>query len=69
MAVNINESDAAQDFTVAGAAVDVATPWVTSDTLALAAQTPVSVVAGAFSYTLPARSVTTFVADPAVPTN
>jgi glucuronoarabinoxylan endo-1,4-beta-xylanase len=69
VAVNINESDAAQDFTVAGAAVDVATPWVTSDTLALAAQTPVSVVAGAFSYTLPARSVTTFVADPAVPTN
>jgi glucuronoarabinoxylan endo-1,4-beta-xylanase len=62
--VNENQNDVAQDFTIAGAAVDSATPWITSSTLALVAQAPVSVVDGGFSYTLPAKSVTTFVADP-----
>src|SRR5262249_45119421 len=37
------------------------TPWVTSSSLSLAAQTPVSVTNSVFVYTLPAMSVVTFV--------
>ena len=38
-------------------------PWVTATSQNLQAQSPVSVTDGAFTYTLPARSVTTFVGD------
>lgn len=54
----------AQDLTVTGGTLGTATPYVTSTDLALAAQDAVPVVDGAFSFTLPARSVTTFVATP-----
>jgi glucuronoarabinoxylan endo-1,4-beta-xylanase len=37
------------------------TPWITSATLSLAPQTPVSVTNGSFTYTVPAMSVVTFV--------
>ena len=69
VAVNLNPNDVAQDFAITGVAVDVATPWITSASQALAAQTSISVVDGGFSYTLPAKSVTTFVADQTLATN
>jgi glucuronoarabinoxylan endo-1,4-beta-xylanase len=50
-----------QTFTIAGAAITELTPWVTSADAALAAQPPVAVVDGGFSYALPQKSVTTFV--------
>jgi glucuronoarabinoxylan endo-1,4-beta-xylanase len=62
--VNSAQSPVSQTFTVAGGAFDTATPWVTSPDVALAAQDPVAVADGGFSYTVPARSVTTFVLDP-----
>jgi len=38
-------------------------PWLTTTGKNLAAQSAVSVVDGAFTYTLPGQSVTTFVGD------
>ncbi len=39
------------------------TPWVTSATLSLASQSSVNVAGGSFTYTMPASSVVTFVAQ------
>jgi hypothetical protein len=43
------------------------TPWITSATLSLSNQTPVTVNNASFTYTLPALSVVTFVGQAAVP--
>jgi glucuronoarabinoxylan endo-1,4-beta-xylanase len=61
--VAINTADAAHDqvFTIAGASIAELVPWVTSDSLTLAAQPAVPVVDGSFTITLAARSVTSFV--------
>jgi glucuronoarabinoxylan endo-1,4-beta-xylanase len=62
VAVNTNGSTAAQNFSVTNAPnFTSVTPYVTSSSLNLAAQSSVSVSSNAFSYTLPADSVTTFV--------
>jgi glucuronoarabinoxylan endo-1,4-beta-xylanase len=64
--VAINEGDGAlaQSFSVTGGAVPATvTPWITSDELALVAQEPIEVTDGAFAYTLPAKSVTSFVTN------
>jgi glucuronoarabinoxylan endo-1,4-beta-xylanase len=61
VAVNQRHNDMAQDFTIAGGAVTELVPWLTAADQNLVAQAAVSVVDGAFSYVLPARSVTTFV--------
>jgi len=41
--------------------VTTVTPWITSATLSLSNQTPIAVSGSSFNYTLPARSVVTFV--------
>jgi glucuronoarabinoxylan endo-1,4-beta-xylanase len=50
-----------QDFTISGGTATEMTPWVTSATQKLEAQAPITVVDGAFSVTLPAQTVTSFV--------
>lgn len=59
--VNSNASATPLDVTGFGAAR--ATPWITDATRDLAAQPGVTIPGGAFSYSLPAQSVTTFVQD------
>ena len=61
VAVNQGYGDTDQDFTIAGGTIAELTPWVTSATQKLTAQAPVSVSGGAFTATLPGRSVTSFV--------
>jgi glucuronoarabinoxylan endo-1,4-beta-xylanase len=64
VALNNSPSNArSQDFTIAGGTVTQLVPWMTATGMNLVAQPPVSVVDGAFTYTLPAQSVTTFVGD------
>src|SRR5208282_6861965 len=41
--------------------VSSVTPWITSATMSLSNQTPVTVSSSSFTYTLPAMSVVTFV--------
>jgi len=61
--INQNGSDVSQTFTLNQfTSVASVTPWVTSASLSLAQQSDVAVSGGTFSYTLPADSVTTFVA-------
>jgi glucuronoarabinoxylan endo-1,4-beta-xylanase len=63
VAVNQLSDDLSQAFTIAGGTVAQLRPWVTATGMNLAAQSPVSVADGAFTYTLPGHSVTTFVGD------
>jgi len=53
----INQTFSLTNFT----AVTSVTPWITSATLNLASQTAVAVTNSAFTYTLPAQSIVTFV--------
>jgi glucuronoarabinoxylan endo-1,4-beta-xylanase len=66
VAVNPSHWPLRQRFSFDGAAATQVTPWITSGKWSLAAQVPVQVSAGGFSYELPARSVTTFAGN-AVP--
>jgi glucuronoarabinoxylan endo-1,4-beta-xylanase len=50
-----------QDFTISGGTATDLTPWVTSATQKLQAQSPIAAVDGTFSTTLPAQSITSFV--------
>ncbi|MGH7993399.1 MAG: hypothetical protein ACREDQ_07780, partial [Limisphaerales bacterium] len=63
VAVNTNGSTAiSQTFNLNNfPTVTSVTPWITSATMSLSNQTPVAVSGSSFSYTLPARSVVTFV--------
>jgi glucuronoarabinoxylan endo-1,4-beta-xylanase len=63
VAVNTNTSTAiSQTFNLTNfPTVSSVTPWITSATLSLANQTPVTVSGSSFTYTLPALSVVTFV--------
>lgn len=62
VATNQNSADASQTFDLANAPVFRSmTPWVTSATLDLVAQSSVTVASSSFSYALPAMSITTFV--------
>ncbi|MGA3283719.1 MAG: hypothetical protein ABSD57_04585 [Verrucomicrobiota bacterium] len=53
----VNQTFNLNNFTNPGSV----TPWITSSNLSLASQTPVAVTSSSFIYTLPARSVVTFV--------
>lgn len=73
VAVNTGSAQS-QTVTLKGFNPASVTPWVTSATLDLARQASVSVSGGAFTFTLPASSVTTFVGtatggQPVAPTN
>lgn len=63
VAINQSGADVAQTFSIANATLNTVTPWLTSSTADLAAQPVLPVVGGAFTATLPAGSVTTFVGD------
>jgi glucuronoarabinoxylan endo-1,4-beta-xylanase len=74
VAINQNGTDAPLNFVLNGFPAASVTPWVTSASLDLAQQPSISAGGGAFSGTLLASSVTTFVSKlPAVavapPTN
>jgi len=74
VAVNNSSVAVAQQFHLKGWATSAVTPWVTSATQSLEPQTPLLVTDGAFTYTLPAMTVVTFVGTiagvtpPAAPT-
>jgi glucuronoarabinoxylan endo-1,4-beta-xylanase len=58
--INENGSAVQQNFSLSGFTASSVTPWVTSATLSLAQQSAVSVSNDAYSYALPAASITTF---------
>jgi len=60
VAVNPLHWPVRQRFSLDSAAATQVTPWITSEQSSLAAQAPVQVSSGEFSYEVPARSVTTF---------
>ena len=49
-----------QIFSVGGGMGSVVTPWITSSSLSLKAQSPIAVSGGFFTYTIPAHSVVSF---------
>jgi glucuronoarabinoxylan endo-1,4-beta-xylanase len=60
--VNTNPStDVMQSFNLTNFTAASVTPWITSASLSLAPQTPLTVTSGSFTYTIPAMSVVTFV--------
>ena len=61
VAVNNNDVSINQTFNLTNFSVPSVTPWMTTSNLSLANQTPVPVAGSAFTYTLPALSVVTFV--------
>jgi glucuronoarabinoxylan endo-1,4-beta-xylanase len=63
VAVNLGASAANQAFVLQNGSVQSVTPWVTSAGLSMARQAPIAVAGGAFTASLPALSVTTFVGD------
>jgi len=61
--VVVNTSSSAvsgQVFSVGNQLGTTVTPWITSSTMSLASQSPVSISSGAFTYTIPASSIVTF---------
>lgn len=69
VAINQNPSPVTQAFSLANATVKSVSPWTTSSSTNLEAQSAIPVSAGSFAVTLPAQSITTFVGDlvPAAP--
>jgi glucuronoarabinoxylan endo-1,4-beta-xylanase len=65
-AINSDSSSASTTFSLSGLSTSTVTPWITSSSLSLAAQTSVNVSGSSFTYTLPANSITTFVASKAI---
>jgi glucuronoarabinoxylan endo-1,4-beta-xylanase len=66
VAVNSSSATVTQIFNLTHfPTISQVTPWITSSNLSLAAQSPVAVSAGAFTYALPSLSVVTFVGQAA----
>ena len=61
VAINANTTSESLTFALSNATVTSVTPYESSSTLSLAAQTAVTVTSGQFNYTLPAQSIVTFV--------
>jgi hypothetical protein len=61
VAINSNATAATIPFTIQNATVSSLTPYQTTATQSVAEQTVISVTGNAFSYNLPAQSITTFV--------
>jgi glucuronoarabinoxylan endo-1,4-beta-xylanase len=61
VAINYSTATATQIFNLANFTASSVTPWITSSNLSLAGQSAVGVTNAAFTYTLPALSVVTFV--------
>jgi O-glycosyl hydrolase len=60
VAINAGNSAVSQSFTLQNGSVTSMTPYSTTSSGGLTAQTAVSVSSGAFTYSLPAQSITTF---------
>ena len=60
VAINPDSSTQSTTFSLSGLSVTTVIPWITSASLSLASQTAVSVSGSAFTYSLPASSITTF---------
>jgi len=67
VAINSGFTTVTQIFDLTNFTAASVTPWITSGTLSLASQTPVSVTNSSFAYALPALSVVTFVGQDYVP--
>jgi len=63
IAINNNSSATSQTFALNGVNVTSVTPWRTDASTNLVAQSAVSVSNNSFAYNLPARSITSFVAN------
>jgi glucuronoarabinoxylan endo-1,4-beta-xylanase len=61
VAINSNTTAETLPFALSNGTVTSMTPYESTATSSLAAQTAVSVTGGQFSYTLPAQSIVTFV--------
>jgi glucuronoarabinoxylan endo-1,4-beta-xylanase len=61
--INQNQEDVSQSFTLKGITATSVTPWITSASLNLVRQSDKHVSGNGFTYTLPASSVTSFVAN------
>ena len=62
VAVNTRSTALSHSFTLANfPAVSSVTPWITSSTMSLSNQAPISVSDSSFTYSLPSLSVVTFV--------
>jgi O-glycosyl hydrolase len=69
IAVNENASESAVSFSLSGSTSTSVTPYVTSATLSLSPQAATPVSNSSFSYTLSARSITTFVGSTSAPSS
>ncbi len=65
VAINKGTSAASQNFAISGTAPSKVSSWVTTSSSNLAAGSGINVANGAFTATLPAQSVTTFVGETA----
>lgn len=63
VAINQGASAVEQTFTIENGEIAEVTPWVTTETLAVAAQPAIALTDGSFTATLPASSITTFVGE------
>jgi glucuronoarabinoxylan endo-1,4-beta-xylanase len=61
VAINANTTSESLTFALSNGTVTSVTPYESSSTLSLAAQSAVTVTGGQFNYTLPAQSIVTFV--------
>jgi glucuronoarabinoxylan endo-1,4-beta-xylanase len=61
VAINAGTSAVSQSFTIKNATVTTLTPYQTTSGGGLAPQSAITVTGGAFTYALPAQSITTFV--------
>ena len=66
VAINTNNAAINQAFNLTNFAASTVTPWITSSSLSLASASTVAVTNAAFTYTLPALSVVTFVGQAVV---
>jgi glucuronoarabinoxylan endo-1,4-beta-xylanase len=64
VAINAGSTSVSQTFSVGTTMGTQVTPWITSVSYSLAAQTPVPVSGGTFTYAVPANSLVTFQAGP-----
>lgn len=66
--VVVNNGSAVNQVITVGTSMGASVvPWITSATLSLAQQSPVTVSGGSFTYTIPANSAVTFVGSPSLP--
>ncbi len=61
VAINTDSAPVAETFNLNAFTPASVTPWITSSSQSLSVQTPVTISGNSFTYTMPARSVVTFV--------